>query len=252
MGAMAVVRLLQLTDTHLVGDPRGEMRGVCTLDTLRRVLQGAAAQIAAADALLLTGDVVHDDADGYAWIRATLGALGKPVFCLPGNHDDPALMRAALAAPPFFHLGHHDLGAWRIVLLDTTVPGEAAGALSPDELTRLEAALAPGGPAHALVVLHHQPLPVGSAGIDGVGLRNAEALRRTLAKLPTVRALVSGHVHQASEQRLGDIAVFTTPSTCVQFRPGAPAFETDDRGPACRSLELHADGSLRSQVHWFC
>jgi Icc protein len=250
MGAMAVVRLLQLTDTHLVGDPHGQMRGVCTLDTLRRVLAGAAAQIAAADALLLTGDVVHDDADGYAWIRSELGVLGKPVLCLPGNHDDPALMRAALDAPPFHHLGHHDLGAWRIVMLDSTIPGEAAGELAPSELARLEAALAPGAPAHALLVLHHQPLPVGGAGIDSVGLRNGAALRETVARLPSVRALLGGHVHQASEQRWGDILVLTTPSTCMQFRPGVAGFETDERGPACRSLELHPDGSLQTQVIW--
>jgi hypothetical protein len=40
------------------------MRGICTLDTLRRVLSAAAEEIAAADALLLTGDVVHDAPDG--------------------------------------------------------------------------------------------------------------------------------------------------------------------------------------------
>jgi len=32
---MAVIRLLQITDTHLVGDPLGQMRGGRTLDTLR-------------------------------------------------------------------------------------------------------------------------------------------------------------------------------------------------------------------------
>jgi len=52
---MAVIRLLQLTDTHLVGDPLGEMRGVRTLETLRTVLRGAAADLEAADAVLLTG-----------------------------------------------------------------------------------------------------------------------------------------------------------------------------------------------------
>ncbi len=248
---MAVVRLLQLTDTHLVGDPRGEMRGVCTLDTLRRVLRSAAAEIAAADALLLTGDVVHDDADGYAWIRAELGAFGKPVLCLPGNHDDPTLMREALAGPPFRHLGHHDLGAWRIVMLDSTVPGEVAGELAPAELARLAAVLAtPDAPPHALVVLHHQPLPVGGAGIDSVGLRNGEVLQAMIASQPTVRALLAGHVHQANEQRLGDVLVLTTPSTCMQFRPGVARFEADDRGPACRRLELHPDGSLHTQVLW--
>ena len=248
---MAAVRLVQLTDPHLVGDPAGEMRGVRTLDTLRRVLRGAAAEIAAADALLLTGDLVHDDAGGYARIREELGGLGKPVLCLPGNHDDPQLLRAALADPPFRHLGHHDFGAWRVVMLDSTIAGDAAGELPPGELDRLAAALAPGSPPHALVVLHHQPMPVGSAGLDSVGLRNSAALQAAVEGLPTVRALLGGHVHQESDQRIGAVRVLTSPSTCMQFRPRAPGFEIDSRGPACRLLQLLPDGGIATEVRWF-
>ena len=138
---MVAVRLLQITDTHLMGDPAAAMRGVVTLESLRRVLRATRARIEDADALLLTGDVVHDDADGYAWIRAELGALRKPVLCIPGNHDDPELMRAGLAGEPFRHCGHHDFGGWRVVMLDSTVRGDAAGELAPAELRRLEAAL---------------------------------------------------------------------------------------------------------------
>ena len=43
-----------------------------------------------------------------------LGALGKPVYCIPGNHDDPARLRQALARPPFQVGGLVDLGAWRL------------------------------------------------------------------------------------------------------------------------------------------
>lgn len=248
---MAAVRLVQLTDPHLVGDPAGEMRGVCTLHTLRRVLRGAAAEIAAADALLLTGDLVHDDAGGYAWIREELGGLGKPVLCIPGNHDDPGLLREALADPPFRHLGHHDFGSWRVVMLDSTIAGEAAGELSAGELERLAAALAPGSPPHALVVLHHQPLPIGGAGLDSVGLRNSALLQATVAGLPSVRALLGGHVHQESDQRIGAVRVLTTPSTCMQFRPRVAGFEIDERGPGCRLLRLLPDGGLATEVLWF-
>jgi hypothetical protein len=36
---MAAVRLLQVTDTHLMGDAAAALRGVATLDSLRRVLR---------------------------------------------------------------------------------------------------------------------------------------------------------------------------------------------------------------------
>ena len=247
---MAAVRLLQITDTHLMGDPAAAMRGVVTLESLRRTLAAVHSELAAADAVLLTGDVVHDDAEGYGWIRDALGALGKPVLCIPGNHDDPELMREALPAAPFRHCGHHDFGDWRIVMLDSTLRGDAAGELAPGELARLEAALGAGCPGHALVVLHHQPVPVGSPGLDTVGLRNSAALLDTLARLPAARALLCGHVHQESVRLAGTLPAFSTPSTCIQFLPGSPGFAYDTRGPGCRTLTLRDDGGVDTRVIW--
>ena len=247
---MAAVRLLQVTDTHLMGDAAAALRGVATLDSLRRVLRAVQRDLEAADAVLLTGDVVHDDAGGYAWIRTEFGALDKPVLCIPGNHDDPDLMRASLSDAPFRHCGHHDFGGWRVVMLDSTVRGDAAGELAPAELRRLEAALGAGSPPHALVVLHHQPVPIGSPGLDSVGLRNGPALLATLARLPTARALLCGHVHQESERLAGGLPAFSTPSTCLQFLPGSANFAYDTRGPGCRMVELHPDGRVDTRVIW--
>jgi Icc protein len=172
------------------------------------------------------------------------------VLCIPGNHDDPELMRAGLAGEPFRHCGHHDFGVWRIVMLDSTVPGDAAGEVSAAELARLEATLGEGCPPHALIVLHHQPVPVGSPGLDSVGLRNGPALLDVLARSTTARALLCGHVHQESERRAGALPAFSTPSTCVQFMPGSAGFAFDTRGPGCRSLELQDDGGVVTRVIW--
>ncbi|NDF86277.1 MAG: phosphoesterase, partial [Gammaproteobacteria bacterium] len=83
---MAALNLLQVTDTHLVGDAAGRQRGVVTLDALQAVLRLASKD--SHDVVLLTGDVVHDDPEGYDWAQRELSALGKPVLCIPGNHDD--------------------------------------------------------------------------------------------------------------------------------------------------------------------
>ena len=48
----------------------------------------------------LTGDLAHDDAGGYAMLRERFGDAESPVHCLPGNHDDPATVRAALERRP--------------------------------------------------------------------------------------------------------------------------------------------------------
>ena len=54
---MTAVRVLQITDTHLVGDPAGRQRGLVVLDSLRAVLSQALRE--PTDLILLTGDIVH-------------------------------------------------------------------------------------------------------------------------------------------------------------------------------------------------
>ena len=82
------IRLLQISDPHLFGRAEGALRGVVTRDSLQAVLRHARAHHWDAEALLLTGDLVNDDVSGYATVRELLGNLGKPLWCLPGNHDD--------------------------------------------------------------------------------------------------------------------------------------------------------------------
>jgi Icc protein len=71
------VRLLQFTDTHLVAQVDGTLRGVVTRDSLQSVLRHARTHHWNTDALLLTGDLVNDDPGGYAVVRELFGGLGE-------------------------------------------------------------------------------------------------------------------------------------------------------------------------------
>lgn len=250
MGAMnADLRLLQFTDTHLAADDGFALRGVATRPALQAVLAHARAfHWKSTDALLLTGDLVHDDAGGYGAVREEFGRLGKPVYCVPGNHDEATRLAQELAADPFRVGGHHDSGAWRIVLLDSAVPGEAGGRLADAELERLQAALASAGGRHVLVCLHHHPVPMGSRWLDTVPLANPQALFALTDAFPEVRAILWGHVHQAFESRRRGVRLFGTPSTCAQFLPGAEQFAIDAAPPGYRRLCLHPDGTIDTEV----
>src|SRR3974390_3303047 len=168
------VRLLQLTDPHLFADPRARLRGVESLSSFQRVLGHAVRRRGALDALVCTGDIVNDDAGGYAHFAGELATFGKPVLCVPGNHDDGALMRRALSKPPFQVGGYVDLGqAWRIILVDSCVPGEAGGRISRHELRALDSALS-SSDRYAMVCLHHHPVGMASHWLDAVGVQNAD------------------------------------------------------------------------------
>jgi 3',5'-cyclic-AMP phosphodiesterase len=247
---MKPLRLVQITDTHLFGEESGDLRGVATLPALRAVLEAAGDDLASADAVLVTGDVVQDDPRGYAPFRAEFAGLGLPVLCIPGNHDDVPRMCAALRGAPFWVGGHVDFGAWRIVLLDSVLAGQAGGRLSPHELGSLDRALSGAGTRHALVCLHHHPVPMSSRWLDAVGLENGADFFRVIDRHPAVRGIVWGHVHQAFDAMRGAVRLLSAPSTCAQFEPGRDEFAVDTRPPGYRILELGADGAIRTEVVW--
>ena len=247
---MSVVRLTHLTDPHLYGGESELLRGVATLPSLEATLAHARRRDWPPDAVLVTGDLVQDDPAGYAHFRRLLGALRLPVLCLPGNHDEPAIMRRELDSAPFVIGGFVDLGLWRIVLLDSTIPGSAAGRLSADTLTALQSALAGAPQKHALVCLHHHPVPLASRWLDRVGLQNADAFFDVIDRHPNVRGVVWGHVHQSYDALRKGVRLLATPSTCAQFLPGSEQFAIDRRPPGYRTLELRADGSILTEVIW--
>jgi Icc protein len=244
------VRLVQFTDTHLFGDAAEDLRGVASLPALRACVAHAAPAIEMADALLVTGDVVQDDPAGYVHLRETLAPLGRPVLCLPGNHDDVAVLRRELGRAPFRLDPHVDIGDWRIVLLDSVKPGAASGRLAPAALAALEESLATADDRHSMICLHHQPIDMRSRWLDSVGLENAAEFFAIVDRYPQVRAIVWGHVHQAWDGERRGVRLLSTPATCAQFLPESDDFAVDNRPPAYRILDLAPDGSVATEVVW--
>jgi Icc protein len=248
---MHAVQLLHLTDPHLFADQARRLYGLNTAESLRLTVQAALSEGPAPDAVVVTGDIGDDlSADAYRQFRGALAGCGAPVYCLPGNHDDPALMANLLQGDGFQYCGRALAGGWGLVLLDTHLPGEASGRLSAVELERLEAELRAMRDRPVLVCLHHPPLPVGSAWLDAVGLENGADFLAVVDRHPQVRAVLSGHVHQEFEAQRGAIRLFTTPSTCAQFTPRTTRCVMDRRPPGYRWLGLQPDGTVTTRVGW--
>ena len=246
---MSAIRVIQFTDPHLFGDPAGTLRGVNTHETLERILTDASGHLAMCDAILVTGDLVQDDPAGYEHFKRLFARYGKPVLCIPGNHDLVPEMRQSLAGPPFELDGPADIGAWRIVLLDSVVPNQAGGRISVEMLTKLDEELGRARQRHAMVCLHHHPVLMQSRWLDSVGLSNADEFWSVIDSHPQVRAVVWGHVHQNFESARRGVRLLATPSTCAQFQPRSDQFVIDDQPPAYRLLTLHSNGAIDTGVH---
>jgi Icc protein len=246
-----VLRVLHLTDTHILAEPGRLLYGVDSYRRTRDLLEYLRRNLEAPDLILHSGDCADTPSPAaYARLKELLSGFGKtPCLMLPGNHDDPALLKAAF---PKAVVPHVVRGHWLFVLLDSTRPDSPAGRLGEDELARLEATLARYPDHPALVALHHPPLPVGSPWMDAMILAEdgSACLSAILRRSRNVRLVLCGHAHQEREWMRNRVRFYLTPSTVVQFRPGCEEFALDDRPPACRWLELYPGGSFASRVFW--
>lgn len=243
------LRIIQFTDCHILATAGACLRGMDTRRSFEAVMAAALRDNGRADLILATGDLAEDgSAEAYRYLVERFTAAGLPTFWLPGNHDDANSMRAHLAGGPVRGARQLLSGNWFILLLDSTIAGQVQGRVAEAELDFMDAALRRHAGRHALVCLHHQALEAGSAWLDAKGLDNAAELRRRLAQHANVRGVLWGHVHQAAQRRIDGIEWMSTPSTCMQFKPGSREFALDDQPPGYRFLALGADGSIESTV----
>ena len=243
------VRLVQVTDSHIFESAEASLYGMNTRDSFRAVMAAVRAAGDRLDLLLATGDLAQDGSAGaYRFLADRIADFGKPTFWLPGNHDDADTMRRNFVGENIHAEKLVLIGGWVIILLDSTIPGEVHGSVADEQMEFMDRALCRHSGRHALVCLHHQARESGSAWIDGKGLRDAERLRRRLAAHANLRAVIWGHVHQEARQSVDGVEWMSSPSSCVQFKPGSREFALGDEKPGCRYLGLNADGSIETSV----
>ena len=242
------ITLIQLSDCHVPGDRSARPRGVDTDATLAAVLDHARG-IHGVDAILATGDLANEGSPAaYRRIRGLFRKVGLPILCLPGNHDAVDAFERELVGENISALGARCFGGWQIVLLDSTVAEWEDGRLDAAELDRLDGALKRFPDKHALICLHHHPVPVGGAWRDHVALRDADDFFRVTDRYRHVRAVIWGHIHQPFEGARDGVRLCGAPSTGFQFRPGRDGIDSSDDPPGYHLLRLSADGSIESEV----
>lgn len=252
-------RILQLSDPHLLADPRGTYRDRAPLPLLRHGLAHAWAQAIAGgrapDLLLISGDLCQDESwGGYARLRDLLAGVAVPLALLAGNHDDATLLTAALVRRAVLAPALIPLGEWDLLLLDSHRPGCTEGWLGALQLEWLRSRLAERAGRSAvplLVAVHHPPVPIGDAEFDRIALADAPALLAQLAAVPRLGGLVFGHVHQhwvGSLPGRPEVPLLGCPSTLCGFGPVQLCPLGRPHEPGGRILDLLPEGEIRQQL----
>jgi Icc protein len=242
-------RILQLTDLHLRDPSERTLLGVDTEESFLQTLACARQDGAPPDLLLLTGDLAEDPSPHcYQRLQALLQRLPFPSLCIPGNHDDPKIMAQHLMSDEKGIVSHYQLGPWKLVGINSARPDLPSGLICQDELIRLRLIIDQAQEPYILIALHHHPVESGSPWMDRMRLMNSKDLLNLVTESPKVRGLVFGHIHQEMDLLWGAIRLLGTPSTCVQFAPGADVFKLDQKPTGYRWLILNDQGNIDSIV----
>ena len=254
------VRVAHITDMHLTSAPGSKLYGVDTAYSLTCVLDSIRQLSRQPDLLLATGDLVDVGSHAsYQRLCDLIEPLGIPVYFLPGNHDDVSAMRASFRGERLSFTHAAKFADWGFIFVDSQVPGESHGLIDGDEMALLEENLQSFGSSPVLVALHHTPTSVCPS--SGCQLKNAQQFTQLLNSYAGVKAVIAGHTHTDSEVDVGGHRQFTTPSTfahATHAQLGDPvdhedfweSHQLDGSTWGYRILDLFADGTIHSEVHW--
>ena len=226
---MTTLRILHLSDTHLMDAGVLHQGTVDTVAAYSFTLESFA-NAGPLDLVVLSGDVSDDGSPAsYRTLRSLTGDFaarhGAVAIYAMGNHDQRAGFREVLgnghpdsgsgsseggssnspssnsgalsgvelaAEAPIVGISH--VAGYRIITVDSSVPGRTHGYVDGEQLAWLRAELATSYGHGTVVVIHHPPVEPVTALHHGIELMNAGQLAEALAGTDTV-AILSGHYH---------------------------------------------------------
>lgn len=214
----ASVLVAQISDLHI--KPPGELAygRVDTAAALMRCIEELNRFTPRPNFVVISGDLVDKPSpQAYDHLVKLLAPLAIPFAAIPGNHDDRAMLRAALPDRGYAHAAGplnaaHAIRDLDLALIDSTVPGKDYGTLDGQTLAWLDAALAASTTRPALLFLHHPPFATGIAHMDRQNLHNAADLAAILGKHKRARLVAAGHVHRAVLTAFAGVAATICPA----------------------------------------
>ena len=253
------MRILHLSDTHITAASGPNRDGIDSRASLRRMLHDCA-ELPGLDAVVVSGDVADDGSpEAYADALDLVGAFarprGIPAIFSTGNHDDRKPFTAVLGS------GHPDphsqfdpatgeraavttVAGYRIITLDSLVPGKAYGEISAPQLEWLRGVLAEPAPDGSVLVFHHPPIVVPGVAVQrAFGLLDSSGLADAI-RGSDVRLLLCGHFHLQLSGLLAGVPVWVTPGVVNRIDLTAtPGTERAARGASASLIDLGGEHS---------
>lgn len=239
------IRLLQLSDPHLLENKQDFFAGIQPFKSLQMVIEHSKRHLPF-DCILSTGDIAQQPSQQtYLDYLEEVAVFNLPHYWIRGNHDDNGnFPDLSPSEEPEIIL----IGQWCLIMLNSQKQGCVHGEISPMQLEYLAQALHKYHNYFTVIALHHNTFPVGCKWLDQHSLQNQQAFLDCIQDQEQVKMVLSGHVHQEFSHRHRHIDFLSCPSTCIQFKPQSEEFCLDSQPPGYRIIELYANGNYSTKI----
>lgn len=239
-------RIIQISDLHLLKLRYESNTGIPPAYVLEAILRQIRTLDPIPSAIILSGDI--SDAfypDSYYLMDRMMMPMELPYYWLPGNHDEVTVMAQLESQLSVENDKCFQLGNRNIILLNSVIPDDMAGRLSPESLQFLVDSLAANPGMPTMLFLHHHPVWVVEK-LEPYKLLNANALFDILEVHPQVEAVFFGHVHVVSETLHAGVRYLSCPPACFPYRQIDT--HTKHMIPGYRIIDWDDSGAWNSQV----
>lgn len=242
--------IAQFSDSHLFAHAQMKHCGANVYNNLEKVLR-AIADLKHVDVLIFTGDLTQDHTEcSYKNFAHLVKAhsFHQPIYYLPGNHDEVALLDKYLHGSPFSKATCIETSHWQIMLINSKSK-TPAGRVSSAQMTKIKQQA--NREKFQWLFMHHHPVDMGYF-IDRHHLLDSTLFWQDATELPDLRGIACGHVHRGEVLQQSTTGkpcdVLTCPATSIQFDPAKDTVSALPTGPGFRLIELDDSGHYHTQT----
>ena len=246
------LKFVHITDTHLLNSADETFHNINTKQTFEAVLSQCQERYPNIDFLLFTGDISQTGTkESYALLKSIIERCDIPIYCVPGNHDTPKLLRNVIPNSPDSSINIIQIGRFSLILISSWVKNKHHGMVTQHCLQQLEDCLQNNDNQFMVIAIHHPPVFINSVWLDEIGLHNKTEFLQTINKFTQNKLLLFGHVHQEFDWKNNKLRVLTTPSTCYQYKAKSKYMHRlYTPPPAYRYVRLTTSNQIDTKVHF--